>query len=327
MKEYLIARLLLMTLIIFGVSLVVFLIFSLVPGNYVDSLALKSPKYTPEKIEEIKEKFGFHDPLPVRYGKWLKSALKGDFGESFVWQRPVTEVIKVFVQNSFLLAFFAFLLQVIIAVPLGVYAAVKKYTRVDRVLSFLSFIGISVPSIILALFLKKIFCLDLMLLPMSGIRTLGVEITGIALVQDIFLHLLLPGVALALVQVPVLLRYTRTALIEVLGEDYIRTARAKGLPERTVLFKHALSNALIPLVTILGMSIPDLFAGAIIIESIFGIPGVGKVALDAVSQRDFPFLMGFTMFLTVLTLCCNLITDLLYALIDPRIKVKSEDRV
>ncbi|MGI6684687.1 MAG: ABC transporter permease [Bacillota bacterium] len=327
MKQYIISRLLLMIPIILGVSMIVFFIFSLVPGDYVDSLALKNSKYTAEKIDQLKEKFGFDKPIPVRYGKWLKNALKGDLGESFVWQRPVTEVIKVFVKNSFLLAFFAFLLQIIIAIPLGVYSAVHKYSIMDRLFTFFCLIGISIPTIILALFLKKIFCLDLMLLPMSGIQTLGVELAGGALIKDIFLHLLLPGVVLALVQIPVLMRYTRTAMLEVLGEDYIRTALAKGLPKSAIYFKHALRNALIPLVTILGMSVPDLFAGAIIIESIFGIPGVGKVALDAVSQRDFPFLMGFTMFLTVLTLVCNLVTDLLYALVDPRIKGKGEGRI
>jgi peptide/nickel transport system permease protein len=326
MKKYIIFRLLLMIPTILGVSMIVFFIFSLVPGDYVDSLALNNPGYSEEKIDALKEKFGFDEPIPVRYIKWLHNAVKGDFGESFVWQRPVTEVIKIFVKNSFLLAFFAFILQIMVAVPLGVYSAVKKYSPMDRVLTLFSLVGISVPSVVLALFLKKIFCLDLKLLPMSGIRTLGVELTGGALVMDVFLHLLLPAVVLALVQIPALMRHTRAAMLEVLNEDYILTARAKGLPRRRILFQDALRNALIPIITILGMSVPDLFAGAVIIESIFGIPGVGKVALDAVSQRDFPFLMGFTMFLTVLTLFSNMITDLLYALVDPRIKTKGESR-
>jgi len=327
MKQFLLARILQMIPIVLGVSIIVFLIFSFVPGDYVDGMAHKNPKYTQEKIDLLKEKYGFNDPLPIRYVKWLSNTLRGDLGESFVWQRPVSEVIKVFVVNSFYLSVLAFTIQLLVAIPLGVFTAVKKYSGIDHVLTIFSLIGISIPSIILALFLKKIFCLDLQILPMSGIRSLGLDLTGAALVKDMLLHLLLPAIVLALTQIPSLMRYTRATMLEVLNEDYIKTARAKGLSKMTVVYRHGLKNALIPIVTIIGMSVPDLFAGAIIIESIFGIPGVGKAALDAVSQRDFPFLMGFTMFLTVLTLVSNLVTDMVYTLVDPRLKLKVEDRL
>lgn len=322
MKQYIVGRLFQMIPVILGVSIIIFLIFSFVPGDYVDSLAHKNPKYTQEKIGQLKEQYGFNDPLPKRYVKWLGNAVQGDLGESFVWQRPVTEVIKVFVGTSFWLALIAFLIQLMVALPLGIYSAVKKYTKIDTMLTVFSLIGVSIPSIILALLLKKIFCLDLKILPLSGIRSLGVDLSGFALVHDIFLHLLLPGVVLALVQIGPMMRYTRTAMLDIMGQDYIRTARAKGLSEGVVINKHALRNAMIPIVTIVGMSVPDLFAGAIIVESIFGIPGVGKVALDAVNQRDFPFLMGFTMFLTVLTLVSNLLTDMVYTWLDPKMKPK-----
>ncbi|MEL7563484.1 MAG: ABC transporter permease [Dehalobacterium sp.] len=327
MKQFLFSRLLQMIPIVLGVSIIVFLIFSFVPGDYVDGMTHKNPKYTQEKIDLLKEKYGFNDPLPVRYVKWLTNTLRGDLGESFVWQRPVSEVIKVFVINSFYLSLLASMIQLLVAIPLGIFTAVRKYSGIDHMLTIFSLIGISLPSVILALFLKKIFCLDLQVLPMSGIRNLGVNLTGAALVKDMFLHLLLPAIVLALTQIPSLMRYTKTAMLEVLGADYMKTARAKGLTPMTVVYRHGLKNALIPIVTIIGMSVPDLFAGAIIIESIFGIPGVGKAALDAVSQRDFPFLMGFTMFLTVLTMVSNIVTDMVYTLVDPRLKLKGEDRL
>lgn len=320
MWQYLVRRLLQMIPIVLGISLIIFLLVTLVPGNFIETKA--NPKMSAEQIEHLKDLYGINDPVHVRYVKWLKGAVVGDFGDSFIFIKPVSQVINTFVWNSFILALMAFILEILIAIPIGIISATKQYSKTDMFFTVFALMGISIPSFFMGLLLKKIFAIDLKLLPLANMTTPGANYTGIRHFLDVASHLLMPCLVLAFSGVGSLMRYTRTAVLEVIKQDYIRTARSKGLSEKVVIYKHALRNALIPIVTLIGLSLPGLFSGAIITESIFGIPGIGKVALDAVTKRDYPLMMGFSMFVAILTLLGNLLSDILYAAVDPRIKLK-----
>ncbi len=318
--KYIARRLLQMIPILFGVSLILFILIALVPGDFIDANA--SPEMTAAKIAQLKALYGYDRPMLIRYFIWLGNALRGDLGLSFTYMRPVTSVINSFVWNSFLLAVFAFVIQVIIAVPIGVVSATRQYSRFDMIFTVFALIGLAMPAFFIGLMLIKFMALDHKWLPLSGMVTPGVELAGLTHVLDVGKHMIMPLIVLALLGIGSLMRYSRTAMLEVIRQDYIRTARAKGVRERVVIYRHALRNALIPIVTIIGMSLPGLFSGAIITERVFAWPGIGKVALEAVSKRDYPLIMGFNMFLAVLTLLSSLFADLAYSLVDPRIQLK-----
>ena len=322
MRQYIIRRLLQYIPIILATAMIIFLIVALVPGDYIDNIAGANIKYTPEKIAVMKAKYGFDKPVLERFVIWLTNALKGDFGISLTYQMPVTEVIKIFMWNSFLLAFLSFLLEILIAVPIGIISATKQYSKLDFTVTAFAMVGISMPVFFVGLLLKKIFVMDLKLFPLSGLRTVGAHFTGMAAVWDGFMHLCLPVIVLALQGIGTWMLYTRSSMLDVIRQDYIRTARAKGLSERVVIYKHALRNAMIPIVTLLGMSLPVLFTGAMITESIFGIPGIGKASLDAIYKRDYMFVVGFSLFVAVLQFMGNLLSDIMMAIVDPRIKLK-----
>jgi peptide/nickel transport system permease protein len=303
-------------------AMIIFLIVALVPGDYIDSVAGANPKYTLEKIAAMKAKYGFDKPIFERFIIWIGNALKGDFGESLTYQRPVTEIISLFMWNSFYLALCAFLLEVLIAVPIGIISATRQYSKLDFTVTAFAMVGLSMPSFFIGLLLKKIFCIDLKLLPLAGMRTVGVELTGFDAVLDIFKHMLLPIIVLALQGIGTWMMYTRSAMLDVIKQDYIRTARAKGLSEKIVIYKHALRNAMIPIVNLLGLSIPGLFTGAIITEQIFAYPGVGKVAIDALAKRDYMFVVGFNLFAALMLFIGSLLADISMAMVDPRIKLE-----
>lgn len=321
MWKYVLRRVLQMIPIIIGVSIIIFVIINLVPGNFIDSKA-STAKMTQAQIEHLKDLYGINDPLYIKYFKWIKGAVVGDFGDSFTFRQPVSKVIGNYVWNSFTLASIAFLIELLIAIPIGILSATKQYSRLDIIFTTIALAGISIPSFFLGYLLIKVFAVDLRILPLSGFFTAGANYTGFDAFIDFLKHLIMPVFVLSFVGMGSVMRYVRTSVLEVIKQDYIRTARAKGLSERVVIYKHALRNALIPIVTIIGASLPSLFAGAIITESVFGIPGIGKIALDAVFKRDYPLLMGFSMFVAVLTLVGNLISDILYAVVDPRVKLK-----
>jgi peptide/nickel transport system permease protein len=322
MKEYIIRRLLQYIPILIVTALIIFTIVALIPGDYIDSVASSNPKYTAEKIAALKAKYGFDKPILQRFLIWIGNALKLDFGESLSYQRPVTEVISYFMWNSFYLAAIAFLLEIVIAIPIGIISATRQYSKLDFTVTAFSMIGLSMPSFFLGLLLKKIFCIDLQLLPLAGMRTVGVQYTGFVAFWDVFKHMLLPVVVLALQGMGSWMLYTRSSMLDVIKQDYIRTARAKGLSERVVIYKHALRNAMIPIVNLLGMSIPGLFTGAIITEQVFAYPGVGKAAVDALSKRDYMFVVGFNLFAALMLFLGNLLSDIAMAMVDPRIKLK-----
>lgn len=320
MLTYITRRVLQMIPVLFGVSLLIFVVISLAPGDYVDSKA--NPNMTEAKKEELRELMGLDKPIPVRYVNWLKNSVKGDFGDSLKFKQPVIEVIDTYVWNSFALALVAFIASIIIAVPIGIVSATKQYSLVDGFFTVLALIGISLPAFFLGLMLIKLLAFDTGLFPVGGMTTTGSKASGFAYIWDVAYHMFLPFLVLTLVQVGSLMRYTRTSMLEVIRQDYIRTARAKGLKESVVIYKHALRNALIPIVTILGLSLPGLFGGAMITERIFAWPGIGKIAFECLTARDYPFLMAFNMLIAVLTLAGSLIADLSYALVDPRIRLK-----
>ncbi|CDM69270.1 Oligopeptide transport system permease protein AppB [Clostridium bornimense] len=320
MRQFITRRLLQMIPMVIGISIILFTLIAFIPGDFVDAKA--NPNMSEEKVQQLKEIYGLDKSIPERYITWAKHAVVGDFGDSLRFKKPVSEVINTYVWNSFKLALTSFILSLLIAVPIGIISATRQYSFFDKFFTVFALIGLSIPSFFFALLLIKFFSIDLGILPVSGMTTAGADHTGFKHILDVVKHGILPVAVLTLMQVGSLMRYTRTAMLEVINQDYIRTARAKGLKEKVVIYKHALRNGLIPIVTLLGMSLPDLFAGAIITESVFGWPGIGKIALESVNLRDYTFLMGFNMLIVVLVLIGNLISDISYALVDPRVRLK-----
>ena len=298
MKQYIIRRVLISICVLFGVSFLIYGILRSMPGDFVEQMTSGNPTITAEQKELLRESYGLNGSVIEGYIGWMKNAVKGDFGTSFLYAKPVTEVISSRMWTSFSLASIAFVIQLCIAIPLGILAATKQYTKIDYAIVFLALAGISLPSFFFAAILQRIFAMGLGWLPLSGMVTARENFTGFRLTLDIGYHFILPIAVFVITGIGSWLRYVRTNMLEVLNADYIRTARAKGLAERKVIGKHGFRNTLIPIVTFIGGSIPSLFAGAIITEGIFSIPGLGKAALDAVGNKDLPFLMGYLMFIS-----------------------------
>ena len=320
MLQYTVKRILKMIPTLLIISILLFKVIDLAPGNFLDTKV--NPNMTVEKLEQLEAVYGFDKPFGERYVNWLKKAVKGDVDESLKLRQPVSEIIKDYAWNSFVLAGTAFLLSILIAIPLGIVCATKQYSLADKATTILTFVSISLPSFLLGLMLINAFSLKIKLFPIGGMTTAGSNLTGAAYYKDVLIHMVLPVVSLTILQAGSLIRYVRTAMLEVINQDYIRTARAKGLKEKVVIYKHALRNGLIPVITYIGMSLPGLFAGALITETIFVWPGIGRIGYEAILNRDYTLLMGFNMFMAVLTLMGNLLSDILYAVVDPRIKLK-----
>ena len=320
MRQYIARRLLEMIPVIIGISFLLFIIFSMSPGDAVDNI--QNPNLSQERILEMKKQYGLVGNPVERYINWAKKAVQFDFGKSIKHKEDVSKVIGSYVWNSFYLSLSSFLLSIIIAVPIGVISATKQYSIFDKFFTIFALLGISIPSFFFGMVLIKVFALGFEVFPVSGMRSAGMNYTGIKDILDVAKHMVLPTIVLTLGSVASLMRYTRTSMLEVIRQDYMRTARSKGLKEKIVIYKHGLRNALIPIITILGIWLPGLFGGAILTEQVFGWPGIGKVAVEAIGARDYTLLMGFEVLLAVLTLLGNLIADISYALVDPRIRLK-----
>ena len=296
------------------------------PGDYVEQKFTLNPnsEISPERIYEMKELYGLNDPIIVGYAKWLWKALQGDFGMSFQFDAPVMDIIGKYMWISFLLTLIALLLYYPLGIFLGVRAAVKQYSIFDYTTTVITMLGISLPSFFFSAVLIKTFAFDLGWFDTSlGLVSSGVlNPTPWELFWDKAWHLVLPMITVVVLSIGGLMRYTRTNMLEVLTADYIRTARAKGLSENAVIYKHAFKNTMIPLVTMLAGLLPGLFGGSMIIEQVFAIPGIGLKAYQALNAGDIPFVMGYNMFLAVLTVLGMLITDIMYVLVDPRVKLK-----
>ena len=328
MVEFLLKRLLLCILILFFVMLMVYALMYSLPTSYVETTARElatkpgSQKSAQDWMEELNKQYGFDKGIIGGFFTWLSSAAKGDFGDSWNWTVPVTQKFKDVIWYSFILALIAFILQVCVAIPLGVVAAKKQYSATDYTVTVLSLIGISLPTFFTAAILKLVFALNLGWFDVIGMEGRNhLLLSDFGKFLDIAHHFVLPAVTLTIVNIGSLMRYTRTNMLEVLNADYIRTARAKGLSERRVINHHAFRNTLIPLISILGGSLPGLFTGALITETLFAIRGIGYTSFYSMLSGDIPFSMFYLSFIAILTLLGNLISDVLYAVVDPRVRV------
>jgi peptide/nickel transport system permease protein len=320
---YIIKRLLQALLTIFLASALSFFIMKLSPGNYVDTLR-QNPKISPERIEEITRQFGLDKSWPEQFGFWLKQIVtKGDFGTSFVYQRSVSSLLWERVPATLFLAIASLIITWAIAIPLGILAAVKQNRKTDQILQIISYAGQGIPSFITVLFLLFFAQLTTPLFPVGNMTSIDhAELTWLGKILDITWHSILPLIALSVTSFAGLQRIMRGQLLDVLRQDYIQTARAKGLPENRVIYVHALRNAINPLITLLGFELAGLLSGAFITEYFFNWPGLGKLTLQAVLAKDQYLVMASLVMSAVLLIIGNLIADLILKAADPRIKLE-----
>ncbi|MEA5579102.1 ABC transporter permease [Anabaena sp. UHCC 0451] len=320
---YVIKRLLQALLTIFLASALSFFIMKLSPGDYVDTLR-QNPKISPERIEEIRQQFGLDKSWPQQFWFWLRQIItRGDFGTSFIYQRSVSSLLWERVPATLLLAIASLLITWSIAIPLGILAAVKQNRPTDKILQVLSYAGQGVPSFITALFLLFLAQITTPLFPVGNMTSIDhAELTWLGKILDISWHIILPLIALSITSFAGLQRIMRGQLLDVLRQDYIQTARAKGLPENRVIYVHALRNAINPLITLLGFELASLLSGAFITENFFNWPGLGKLTLQAVLAKDQYLVMASLVMSAVLLILGNLIADLMLKAADPRIKLE-----
>jgi peptide/nickel transport system permease protein len=308
MQTYLMRRLFTVPLLLFGISLISFTLLNLAPGDPARILLrLQQPGTEPprEAVLALRQELGLDDPLPLRYGRWLLGAVSGDLGKSYRSGQPVVVELAQRLPATLMLAGASLALAVLIAIPLGVFAAVRPGSPVDGLSRLLALLGAAVPSYLLALLLILVFGVTLQWLPTIGYGNLQ--------------QLVLPALALAAGSSAQLMRLTRASMLEVVQQDYVRTARAKGLREQRVIGVHAFKNALLPVITVLGMNLGYLLGGTVIVEIIFSWPGVGKYAIDAIFLRDYPVIQGFVLYMAVIFLLVNLMVDMTYRWLDPRL--------
>lgn len=311
MLRYLVRRLLFSVIVIGGVATLAFTLLHLIPGDPVD--AILGVEANPDTREALRRELGLDEPVIVQYGNWWKGVVQGDLGESVMTGQPVGELIRQRLPATIPLAIISMLIAISIAVPAGILSAVKRNTWVDGLVSIVAFAGLSIPGFWLGTLLILFFAVRWQWFPPGGyVSVFDDPIDGIR-------HLILPAIALGATFAAVLTRMIRSSLLEVLGRDYIRTARAKGQSESRILIRHALRNALIPAVTIVGVQAGFLLSGALVIEQIFSLPGIGRLTVQAVLDRDFPVLQGCIIVIATIFVVANLITDLVYVYLDPRI--------
>lgn len=321
MGRFILRRLLQTIPLLVGISVITFALANLVPGSPVTGLEL-NPRTKPEDVERIKESLGLNDPLWKRYFVWVGNVAQGDLGLSLENFRPVRQAIMQRLPNTLLLTGTALLISLVLAIPVGVYSALRRNSVFDNTSTAISVAGFSMPTFWLGLLLILLFAVKFRewgwpSLPAGG----AYDLRGGGGFFDRLEHLILPAFALAFVQMAAWTRYVRSQMIEVLNQDYIRTAKSKGLREQIVIFRHGLRNAVLPLVTLLGIAIPDLFGGALIIEQIFTYPGMGQLGFNATLTKDYTMIMGVVLVGGTLVILGNLIADVVYALLDPRIRL------
>ena len=318
--------------VLLGVSIVVFFMVRAIPGD--PAQIMLGQQATQEQVQQIRENMGLDKPIFVQYGLFLKDALRGDLGNSIVTGRPVTTELLTRLPATLELTAFAMLIAILVGIPVGVISAVRQYSLLDKTTSVLALTGISMPIFWLAMILVVIFGVNLELLPFPGRLdpTTGITaITGLVLVDSLLtlnfagfwdglLHLIMPALALATIPMAVIMRMTRSSMLEVMNEDYVRTARAKGVVPWRVVFKHALRNAMLPTITVIGLQTGLLMGGAIITETIFSWPGIGLYTYNSISSRDYASIQGVVLYAALLFVLINLLVDILYAILDPRVR-------
>ena len=325
MLSYIAKRLLLMVPLIFGITLISFTVIHLAPGGPVEVETQMSLKASAQARENLKKLYGLDKPLHVQYADWLVRFVKLDFGKSFVDGNKVIDKITERIPITITINILSLIVTFCIAVPIGVLSATRQFSMFDKLTTIFVFIGFSTPHFWLALICMIVFGVTLGWLPISGIQS--IDVSGMSFLErlaDWTRHLILPVGISAFGAIAGLSRYSRSSMLEVIRQDYIRTARAKGLKEAQVIVRHALRNALMPVVTILGLSVPGLIGGAVIFETIFSIPGMGQLFYQSTMSRDYPTIMGILVIGAVLTLIGNLLADISYALVDPRVRIGKE---
>ena len=328
MAKYTIKRLLYSALILFFVMFLIYVLMYNMPMGYIETKARElasrpcAGKSYSEWLADLNAQYGMDKGIVQGYFTWLKSAVRGEWGESWSWTVPVTQKFHDTVWYSFALGLVSFILEILIAIPLGIAAARKQYSFTDYFTTVVSMICISMPTFFLATVLKYVFSVKLGWFDLTGMQGRNYQyLSDFGKFLDVAKHFVLPAITITIISIGGLMRYTRTNMLEVLNADYIRTARAKGVPEKAVINKHAFRNTLIPLITTLGGSLPGLFSGALITETLFGIRGIGYASYYSMTQADIPFTMFYLAFISILTLLGNLISDLLYAVADPRVRL------
>ena len=329
MLKYIIKRLALAVLILLGVSMIIYFLIRLMPVDFImdkiNAINQGGATVSDETVNAMYEMYGLGDNsflgILKGYFSWLGALCRFDLGTSFVHGTPVAQVIFEHMGISFAIALIATVFEFMIAIPLGITAATHQYSLRDYVVTVLVMIGISLPSFFFGQVLKSLFS-EFLGFPTSGLVDASQSYTGAALLLDYARHMFVPILTIVVLSIGARMRMTRTDMLEVMNSDYIRTARAKGLSERVVINKHAFRNTLIPLVTSLAGLLPSLFSGAIITEQVFDLPGIGNIALDAMNRGDIPFIMGYNMFLAILSVIGILLADIMYAVVDPRVKLE-----
>ena len=324
MVNYIIKRLLQAIPLLIGIATITFFIVHIAPGDPMDMCinpyTYWGDRLDPEIIQQYRERYGLDQPLHIQYVKWMGNIIQGDLGESFRYRRPVADLLKERVPNTLQLAFLALLVDFLLGISLGIISAIKQYSVTDKVTTMGSLVIYSIPGFWLAIMLVLIFSVKLGWFPISQTRSLDYALlTGFEKILDRLWHLVLPVFVLGVASAAGTARYMRSRLLEVLSEEYILAARARGLKEKVVILKHALRNAMIPIITIYGMSLPYLFGGAVLIEKVFAWPGMGLLAVEAMNNRDYPLILAITMTSAVLVILGNLLADIIYALVDPRV--------
>ena len=328
MAKYTVKRLLYSALILFFVMFLIYVLMYNMPMGFIETKARDrasrpgASKSYSEWLADLNAQYGMDKGIVQGYFTWLKSAVRGEWGESWSWTVPVTQKFHDTVWYSFALGLVSFILEILIAIPLGIAAARKQYSFTDYFTTVVSMICISMPTFFLATILKYVFSVKLGWFELTGMQGRNYQyLSDFGKFLDVAKHFVLPAITITIISIGGLMRYTRTNMLEVLNADYIRTARAKGVPEKAVINKHAFRNTLIPLITTLGGSLPSLFSGALITETLFGIRGIGYASYYSMTQADIPFTMFYLAFISILTLLGNLISDLLYAVVDPRVRL------
>jgi len=306
MLRYFVRRMAFLVLTLLGATIVIFSMLHLAPGDPIDLIV--GPNVTPEVRENIRHQYGLDRPLAVQYLSFMKSLLHGDLGESIIQHKPVSELIAERFFVTLELSLTALFISFLISIPIGIKAALKRNTVTDYALMALSLIGISMPTFWFGLMLLYIVAFKLRFFPISGYGT--------------WRHLFLPALTIGITDAALLARMVRSSMLEVIRQDYIRTARSKGLPERVVINRHALRNALIPIITLLGLRIGGVVGGSVVVEIVFARPGLGRLMVDSILARDYPVVQGVMVVLTTCIILGNLLADILYAVVDPRIKLK-----
>lgn len=315
MIKYVVRRLVVSIPLLFGITIIIFVLANLMPGDAVGAM-MSDTAVSAEIMDLQRARLGLDKPLPVRYAMWIGELLRGNMGYSYISGRPINQMLRERILPTVELMGVSLLFSLVIGITLGIISALKQYSALDYVLTILGFAGISMPVFFVGMLLMYVLSLKLRWLPTSGMATPGQPFS----LLDNLKHLLLPAVAIGILRIASFMRYTRSSMLEVLRSEYLMTARAKGLRERVVLIRHALRNALIPIITVVGLTLPALLAGAVFIETIFQWPGMGRLFITAVNQRDYPVIMGVTLLTSVMVLISNLLVDVTYALVDPRIR-------